>query len=65
MKWLPATALVQLLQQARQGLNLMEVMSKRDKYRVMIIDDIGYAKKPTQKLRFCLNLLRIGMTAAA
>jgi DNA replication protein DnaC len=45
VKWLQATALVQLLQQARQELDLMGVMSKLDKYRVLIIDDIGYVKK--------------------
>ena len=39
VKWLPATALVQLLQQAKQGLDLMGVMSKLDKYRVLIMDD--------------------------
>ena len=36
-----ATALVQLLQQAKEALD-MGVMSL-DKYRVLIIDDIGYA----------------------
>lgn len=41
VKWLQATALVQLLQQAKQELDLMAVMSKLDKYRVLIIDDIG------------------------
>jgi DNA replication protein DnaC len=45
VKWLQATALLQLLQQARQELDLMGVMSKLDKYRVLIIDDIGYVKK--------------------
>jgi len=45
VKWLQATALVQLLQQAKQALDLMGVMSKLDKYRVLIIDDIGYVKK--------------------
>ena len=45
VKWLPATALLQLLQQAKQELNLMGMMSKLDKYRVLIIDDIGYVKK--------------------
>ncbi len=44
-KWLQATALLQLLQQAKQDLDLMGVMSKLDKYRVLIIDDIGYVKK--------------------
>jgi len=45
VKWLQATALLQILQQARQELDLMGVMSKLDKYRVLIIDDIGYVKK--------------------
>jgi len=45
VKWLQATALVQLLQQAKRDLDLMNVMSKLDKYRVLIIDDIGYVKK--------------------
>lgn len=45
VKWLPATSLVQLLQQAKRDLDLMMVMSRLDKYRVLIIDDIGYVKK--------------------
>ncbi len=45
VKWLPATSLVQLLQQAKRDLDLMAMMSKLDKYRVLIIDDIGYVKK--------------------
>jgi len=45
VKWLQATALVQMLQQAKRDLDLMCVMSKLDKYRVLILDDIGYVKK--------------------
>lgn len=45
VKWLQATTLVQMLQQAKQELDLMSMMSKLDKYRVLIIDDIGYVKK--------------------
>ena len=45
VKWLQATALVQLLQQAKQDLDLMAAMSRLDKYRVLVIDDIGYVKK--------------------
>lgn len=45
VKWIPATALVQLLQQAKKELDLMAVMTKLDKYRVLIIDDIGYVKQ--------------------
>lgn len=44
-KLFPAVALVQLLQQAKRDLELMSVMSRLDKYRVVIIDDIGYVKK--------------------
>ncbi len=36
---------MQLLQQAKVDLDLMGVMSKLDKYRVLIIDDIGYVRK--------------------
>jgi len=44
-KWIFATALVQQLQSAKQELDLMSAMTRFDKYRVMIIDDIGYVKK--------------------
>ena len=56
VKWIAATALVQLLQQARQELDLMGVMTKLDKYRVMIIDDIGYVKKTNSETQYCSNL---------
>lgn len=45
VKWLPATALVQLLQQAKKELDLMTAMTRLDKYRVLIVDDIGYVRK--------------------
>lgn len=44
-KWITATALVQHLQQAKKALDLMTAMTRFDKYRVLIIDDIGYVKK--------------------
>ena len=44
-KWMSATALVQLLQQAKKELDLMTAMTRLDKYRVLIIDDIGYVRK--------------------
>jgi DNA replication protein DnaC len=44
-RWMSATALVQHLQQSRQELDLMSTMTRFDKYRVMIIDDIGYVRK--------------------
>jgi len=45
VKWMAATALVQHLQQAKKELELMTAMTRLDKYRVLIIDDIGYVKK--------------------
>lgn len=45
VKFLPATALVQQLQKAKHDLDLMGEMTRLDKYRVLIIDDIGYVKK--------------------
>lgn len=44
-KLFPAIALVQHLQQAKRDLDLMSAMTKLDKYKVIIIDDIGYVKK--------------------
>lgn len=64
-KLFPAIALVQLLQQAKRDLDLMAAMTKLDKYQAIIIDDIGYVKKRTQKLTYCLNLSRIATRAVA
>lgn len=44
-KWMSATALVQHLQQAKKSLELMGAMTRLDKYRVLVIDDIGYVRK--------------------
>ena len=44
-KLFPGIALVQHLQQAKRDLDLMTAMTRLDKYRVIIIDDIGYVKK--------------------
>ena len=44
-KMFPAVALVQELQKAKEELELMTYMTRLDKYRVIIIDDIGYVKK--------------------
>jgi len=40
-----ATALVQHLQQAKNALELSAALLRLDKYRVVLIDDIGYVKK--------------------
>ena len=44
-RWMSATALVQYLQQAKKSLELMGAMTKLDKYRVLVIDDVGYVRK--------------------
>ena len=45
VKWFSAVALVQSLQQAKRDLDLMTIMTRLDKYQVLVIDDIGYVKK--------------------
>lgn len=44
-KWISATALVQHLQQAKKSLELMGAMTRMDKYKALVIDDIGYVRK--------------------
>lgn len=57
VKWMPATALVQLLQQAKKELDLMAAMTRLDKYRVLIIDDIGYVKKTDSETQVLFELI--------
>ena len=45
LQTVPGNGLVEELQQANEQLELMAYMSRLDKYRVIIIDDIGYVKK--------------------
>jgi len=45
VKWFSALALVQSLQQAKRDLDLMAAMTHLDKYKALIVDDIGYVKK--------------------
>ncbi|MEY3758798.1 MAG: hypothetical protein RIR39_289 [Pseudomonadota bacterium] len=45
IKWFSAVALVQSLQQAKRNLDLLTIMTRLDKYQVLVIDDIGYVKK--------------------
>lgn len=45
VKAFSAVNLVQQLQAAKQTLELMDFMTKLDKYKVIVIDDIGYVKK--------------------
>ncbi len=45
VKFTSATGIVQLLQRAKEELTLAEVLTRMDKYAVLIVDDIGYVKK--------------------
>lgn len=45
VKFISATALVQQLQLAKLQLELQSLLSKLDRYDLLIIDDLGYVKK--------------------
>jgi len=45
VKWFNANDLLQQLQGHKKELQLMKYLSQLDKYRVIIVDDIGYIKK--------------------
>jgi DNA replication protein DnaC len=45
VKFMTATSIVQLLQKAKQALRLVDEITRLDKFKVLIIDDIGYVKK--------------------
>ena len=44
-KFFVILSLMAVNQQAKKDLDLMTAMTRLDKYRVLIIDDIGYVKK--------------------
>jgi len=50
VKWFNASFLVQQLQQAKKELLLMQFMSRLDKYKTLIIDDIGYVESVTRSV---------------
>ena len=45
VKFFPATALVQLLQQAKLQLQLQPLLVKLDRFDLIVVDDLGYVKK--------------------
>ena len=57
VKFTTATHLVQLLQHAKETLRLPEVLTRMDKYAVLIIDDIGYVKKDDQETMVLFELI--------
>jgi DNA replication protein DnaC len=52
-----ATELVQHLQEARQALKLNETLLKLDRYRFLIIDDIGYVSRDQQETSVLFELI--------
>jgi len=57
VKFITATALVQLLQKAREELLLTEALNRLDKYAVLILDDIGYVKKSEMESQVLFELI--------
>jgi len=52
-----ATELVQRLQDAKQALKLNELLLKLDRYRFLIIDDIGYVSRDQQETSVLFELI--------
>jgi DNA replication protein DnaC len=57
VKFSSASALVQHLQKAKQGLRLEDALLKLDKYAVLILDDIGYIRKTDQETSVLFELI--------
>ncbi len=57
VKLFSAIVLVQLLQQAKQQLELQTAITRLDKYRVLIIEDIGYVKKTEAETSVLFELM--------
>ncbi len=52
-----ASALVQELQAAKQALRLADALTKLDKYRLLILDDIGYVKRTEAETSVLFELI--------
>lgn len=52
-----ATELVQLLQEAKQALKLNEFLLKLDRYRFIVIDDIGYVNRDQHETSVLFELI--------
>lgn len=57
VKCLPATTLVQQLQQAKLQLQLPAFLVKLDKYDLLIVDDLGYVKKSEAETSVLFELI--------
>ena len=57
VKFFPATALVQLLQQAKLQLQLQPLLVKLDRFDLIVIDDLGYVKKTEAETSVLFELI--------
>ncbi|HSH27441.1 MAG TPA: IS21-like element helper ATPase IstB [Wenzhouxiangella sp.] len=57
VRYYPASSLVQELQTAKQALSLSEALLKLDKYRLLIIDDIGYVQRSEAETSVLFELI--------
>ena len=57
VKFIPATTLVQQLQQAKLQLQLPAFLVKLDKYDLLIVDDLGYVKKSEAETSVLFELI--------
>jgi len=57
VKFFPATALVQLLQQAKLQLQLQPLLVKLDRFDLLVIDDLGYVKKSEAETSVLFELI--------
>ena len=57
VRFTTATTLVQTLQQAKEALSLADLLTRLDKYAVIIVDDIGYVKKSSQETQVLFELI--------
>ncbi|NJM84868.1 MAG: ATP-binding protein [Leptolyngbyaceae cyanobacterium RM2_2_21] len=57
VKFFSATALVQILQQAKLNLNLPGMLSKLDRYDLLVVDDLGYVKKSEAETSVLFELI--------
>ena len=57
VKFFSATALVQLLQQDKQRLELQSRLNKLDRFDLLVLDDIGYVKKSEAETSVLFELI--------
>jgi DNA replication protein DnaC len=64
VRYFAASALVQELQFAKQALRLSDALTKLDKYRLLVIDDIGYVQRTDEQTGSCLPDMAVDPRAA-